>query len=79
MAIDFWGPISIGEYLLVTLCKQFRWAEVEFVSSTNARSVIPKLDKTFASLDIPVCGSDNAPSFHREDLSDFSKYLGFRK
>ena len=52
VAIAFWGQIWAGEYLLVTVCKQFRLAE--FVSSTSATAVIPKLDKTFASLDIPL-------------------------
>ena len=52
VAIAFWGQICAGEYLLVTVCKQFRLTE--FVSSTSATAVIPKLDKTFASLDIPL-------------------------
>lgn len=54
VAVDFWGPIHTGEYLLVTVCKQSRWAEVEFATSTSARAVIPKMDKIFASLGIPV-------------------------
>ena len=45
VAMDFLGPIHTEEYLRVTVCKQFRWAEVEFVTSTSARAVIPKLDK----------------------------------
>lgn len=79
VAVDFWGPIHTGEYLLVTVCKQSRWAEVEFVTSTSARAVIPKMDKTFASLGIPVSvSSDNGPPFNSQDFRDFSKYLGFR-
>ena len=46
---------------------------------TSARAVIPKMDKTFASLGIPVSvSSDNGPPFNSQDFSDFSKYLGFR-
>lgn len=79
VAVDFWGPIHTGEYLLVTVCKQSRWAEVEFVTSTSARAVIPKMDKTFGSLGIPVSvSSDNGPPFNSQDFRDFSKYLGFR-
>jgi len=79
VAVDFWGPIHTGEYLLVTVCKQSRWAEVEFVTSTNARVVIPKMDKTFASLGIPISiSSDNGPPFNSQDFSDFNKYLDFR-
>ena len=39
------GPHT-GEYLLVTVCKQSRWAEVEFGTFTSTRAVIPKMDKT---------------------------------
>ena len=64
VAVDFWGPIHTGEYLLVTVCKQSRRAEVEFVTTTSARAVIPNMDKTFASLGIPVSvSSDNGPPF----------------
>ena len=45
VAIDFWGPISVGKYLLIVICKHSRWAEVEFVSTTSARAVLPKLDR----------------------------------
>ena len=79
-AMYFWGPTRTGEYPLVTVFKQSRWAEVEFVTSTSARAVIPKLDKTFASLGIPVsASSDNRPPFNGQDFSEFSKYLGFRR
>jgi len=78
VAVDFWGPIHTREYLLVTVCKQSRWAEVEFVTTTSAMAVIPKMDTTFASLGIPVSvSSDNGPPFNSQDFSDFSKYLGF--
>ena len=70
VAMHFWGPIHTGEYLLVTICKQSRWAEVEFLTSTSARAVIPKLDKAFASLGIPVSvSSDNGPPFNGKVIS----------
>ena len=79
VAMDFWGPIHTGEYLLVTICKQSRWADVEFLTSTSARAVTPKLDKTFALFGIPVSvSSDNGPPFNGKDFSDFSQYLDFR-
>ena len=69
VAVDFWGPIHTGEYLLVTVCKQSRWAEVEFITSTSARAVILKMDKTFTSLGIPVSvSSDNGPPFNSQDF-----------
>ena len=40
--------------------------------------VLPKLDRMFAALGIPVTvGSDNEPPFNGSEFSDFSKYLGF--
>ena len=75
----FRGPIHTGEYLLVVICKQSWWAEVEFVTTTGARAVVPKLDKVFASLGIPeAAASDNGPPFNGQEFEDFSKYLGFR-
>ena len=36
------------------------------------------MDKTFASLGIPVSvSSENGPPFNSQDFSDFSNYLGF--
>ena len=64
---------------MVTVSKQFRWAQIEFVTFTSARSVVPKLDKTFASLSITVStSSDNGPPFNGQDFKDFSTHLGFR-
>ena len=54
--------------------------EVEFVTSTSARAVIPKMDKTFALLGILVSVStDNGPPFNSQDFHNFSKYLGFHR
>ena len=78
IVIDFWGPVKTGEYLLVMVCKHSRWAEVEFVSSTSARTVVPKLDRAFSSMGIPaLVGSDNGPPFNGQEFGDFSKYMGF--
>lgn len=60
VAIDFWGPINTGEYLLVVICKHSRSVEVEFVSTTSTRAVIPKLDRIFlwlaATMDLHSMG-----------------------
>ena len=79
VVVDFWDPIHTGEYLLVKVCKQYRWVEVEFVTSMCARAVTPKMDKTLTSLGNPVSvSSDSGPPFNGKDFSDFSKYLCFR-
>jgi len=78
-AIDFWGPINTGEYLLVVVWKHLRWVEVEFVSTTSGRVVLPRLDRIFSSLGIPlIAGSDNGPPCNGQDLMNFSTYLGFK-
>ena len=79
VAIDFWGPISTGEYLLVVICKHSRCVEVEVGSTTSARAVLLKLDRIFSSLGIPlIVGSDNGPPFNGHDFLNFNKYLGFK-
>ena len=56
-----------------------RWVEVEFVSTTSARAVLPKMDRIFSSLGIPlIVGSDNGPPFNGHDFLNFSTYLGFK-
>lgn len=78
--MDFRGPTNSGEYLLVLVCKQTRWFEVEFVSSTSAIALISKLDWIFFSLGIPVSvDSKNEPLFNGQEFKAFSKYLGFQQ
>lgn len=78
-AIDFWRPINTGEYLLVGICKHLRWVEVEFVITTSGRAVLPRLDRIFSSLGIPlIVGNENGPPFNGQDFMNFSKYLGFK-
>lgn len=45
VAVEVWGPLHTGEYVLVVVCEQSIWADVEFVTSTSARAVILKLDR----------------------------------
>ena len=57
-----------------------RWAEVEFVSCASARAVIPKLNRVFSLLGIPmVLGSDSGPPLDDQTFLNFSKYLVFKK
>ena len=62
VATDFWRPINTEDYVLVVICKQSRWAVMDFVTSTSTRAVVPRLDRMFPSLGIPVSAcSDNGP------------------
>lgn len=78
MAINFWEPINKGEYFLVIIIMQTLMVGGCRIC-TNTRAVIPKLDRVFSSLGIPmVVGSDNRPPFKGQDFLSLRKYLGFK-
>lgn len=79
LSVDFCGPLSSGELLLVVIDDHSRYPVVEIVHSTSARATIPILDKIFAAHGIPtVLRSDNGPPFNGMEFGQFAKYLGFR-
>ena len=78
-AMDFLGPLPSGDYLMVVIDEYSRFPEVEIVTSTSARSTIPKLDAIFARQGIPeVLKSDNGPPFNGVELKNFAEHLGFQ-
>ena len=77
--MDFLGPLPSGDYLMVVIDEYSRFPEVEIVTSTSARSTIPKLDAIFARQGIPeVLKSDNGPRFNGVELKNFAEHLGFQ-
>ena len=77
--LDFYGPLPSSEYLLVVVDRYSRFPEVEIVKSTKATTVIPKLDKIFATHGIPTTvKSDNGPPFNGEEYSRYLKALGIK-
>lgn len=78
VSVDFTGPFTSGDYLLVVVDDHSRYQEVEIVKSTAASAVIPKLDKIFSTFGIPkIVKTDNGPPFNNHCFADFSSYLGF--
>lgn len=78
VSVDFTGPFTSGDYLLVVVDDHSRYQEVEIVKSTAASAVIPKLDKIFSTFGIPkIFKTDNGPPFNNHCFADFSSYLGF--
>ena len=78
-AQHFYGPLPSGDYLLEVVDEYSRWAEVEIVRSTSAKSTIPKLDKIFAAYGIPYkMTTDNGPPFKGTDLKEFASYLNMK-
>ena len=79
LSMDFLGPLPSGDYLMVVIDEYSRFPEVEIVTSTSARSTIPKLDAIFARQGIPdVLKSDNGPPFNGTDFKNFAEHLGFQ-
>jgi len=79
VAVDFAGPFPSGDYALVVIDEYSRFPEVEIVTSTSAKTVIPRLDAIFARQGIPaVVKTDNGPPFNGNEFKAFSDNLGFK-
>ena len=49
LAVDYYGPLPSGEYVLVVIDEYSRFADIDFTTSTSAKATIPKLDRIFSS------------------------------
>ena len=79
LSIDFSGPYSNGEYLLVIIDKFSRYSLVEVNQSTKAFIVIPVLEQIFSMFSIPkILKSDNGPPFNSHTFKQFASQLGFK-
>ncbi|XP_062591053.1 uncharacterized protein K02A2.6-like [Saccostrea cucullata] len=77
LSMDFCGPFPSGDYLMVVMDEYSRYPIVDFLKSTSAKAVIPKLDKIFAEFGIPkVLKTDNGPPFNGTEFRQYSEYLG---
>ncbi|KXJ19534.1 Uncharacterized protein K02A2.6 [Exaiptasia diaphana] len=75
--IDF-KHLSAHEYLLVITDDYSRYPVVEVMKSTSAATVIPVIDKTFATFGITeIVRSDNGPPFSGKEFKEFAQTLGF--
>ncbi|XP_056132034.1 uncharacterized protein K02A2.6-like [Lampris incognitus] len=75
VGVDFCGPFPSGDYLLVVIDEYSRYPEVEVLQSMSARATIPKLDKIFSTLGIPLeVKTDNGPPFQSSEYTDFATY-----
>ena len=78
VAVDLAGPFPSGEYLLVVIDEYSRFPEVEVISSTSAKTVIPHLHMVFSRHGIPdVVKTDNGLPFSGNEFQTFSKDFGF--
>ena len=56
-----------------------RFPEVELLTSTSAKAVVPKLDAIFSRQGVPdILKSDNGPPFNGHEFKNFADYVGFK-
>lgn len=78
-AMDFYGPLPSGKYLLVLVDEFSRMPVVEEITSTTSEPVIDVLEKVFALIGIPVVvKTDNGPPFNGAKFGEYARCLGFR-
>ena len=78
VSVDFCGPFSTGEYLLVVIDDYSRFPEVETLHSTSYEATKPKLDAIFSRQGYPeVLKSDNGPPFQGQEFAAWAKERGF--
>ena len=77
VAIDFCGPIPLGELVLVVTDERSRYPAIEVVTSTSAKSTILALTKILAIHGIPEqMKSDNCQPFQSEAFKRFCECQG---
>ena len=59
VAIDFAEPFPRGDYIMVVIDEFSCFPEVELLTSTSAKAVLPKLDATFARRGVPDILNNN--------------------
>ena len=75
LAVDYYGPLPSGDYVLVVTDEYSRFADISFTTSTSAKATTPKLDRIFSSYGIPLhLKSDNGAPFNSDMFSDYCKF-----
>ena len=74
ISIDFSGPYKSGEYIIVVIDDYTRYVEIDFIHSTSAQAVIPKLDRIFSAFSIPeIVRTDNGPPFNGSQFANYAR------
>ena len=78
VAVDFYGPLPTGEYLLLVTCKYSRYPFIEIVTSTAAKAVIPHFERIFSEFGYPSeVTADNGPPFRSQEFKEYAAKSGF--
>ena len=76
LAVDYYGPLPSGDYVLVVIDEYSRFADIDFTTSTSAKATIPKLDRIFSLYGIPLqLKSDNGAPFNSEMFDELHEEL----
>ena len=79
LSMDFCGPLSTGEYLLVIIDEHSRYPVVEIVPSVSANTVIPIVDKVLSTFGRPdVIKTDNGSPFNSTAFEKYAENSGFK-
>ena len=77
LAVDFHGPLSDGQELMVVIDEHSKFPVVSVVKSTAAHHVIPELSKVFSLMGIPkTLKTDNGPPFQGFQFKEFCSQFG---
>lgn len=80
VAIDFFGPLKSGKYIIVIMDEYSRFPIAQQVSSIRAAAIIPLIDEAYAAWGIPtVVKMDNGPLFNGHEFAEFASHLNFRQ
>ena len=78
VAVDFYGPLPTGGYLLLVTCKYSRYPLIEIVTSTAAKAVIPHFERIFSEFGYPSeVTADNGPPFRSQEFKEYAARSGF--
>ena len=75
--MDFLGPYTTGETLLVVTDAYPKFPEVEIMKSTTTKQVITRLERIFATHGLPLeVRTDNGPPFNANEFHQYMKAHG---
>ena len=77
LSADF-AELPGGIYLLVVIDDYSRCPVVEIISSTSARTIIPRLDRIFSEYGVPdVVRTYNGPPFNSREYKLYAESIGY--
>lgn len=79
VAVDYLGPVPLGEHVLVVVDYYSRYYETDVVRTVTSQQTINRLEAIFARHGLPeVLTSDNRPNFVSEEFKAYLKESGIK-